>query len=350
MELLSSVRAVPASRLLAWYAEVFSLLGVPATDARIVAETLLYADLRGIDTHGVERLAMYVDRIQGGGTNPVTRLEKLADHGAVATYSANDGLGQVAAARAMDETIERARENGVSLVAVRDSNHLGALGFYAELAVPHDMIGFALSGVASTLAPVGGRRAVLGSNPCAVAIPAGPQGPLVVDMAHGATITTRLRQASVDSEEIPRGQAIDEHGHSTTDPDAALRGAILPFGGHKGFALALVLEVLSSVLTGALYSTDLPTYQEGVTQSKKVGHLLMAVQVRRFLDPEDFSARVADLLARVKSAGEEGGVRLPGERRLAEMSRRTTTGIPIAASVVRRIESIAADLGVPSPV
>lgn len=331
------------------YRESFVALGVPEADATTVADTLSFADRRGIDTHGAARLPVYAARIEGGGTRPVTDLEVLDDHGAVVTMDANDGLGQVAAASAMRTAIERAGQFGLAVTTVRGSNHLGVLSYYAELALPHDMIGFALSGVASTLAAHGGSAAVLGSNPWSIAIPASDPGPLVVDMAQGVTITPHLRAAAAAGEAIPEGWAVDEHGEPTTDPSAALRGSILPFGGHKGYALTLALEVLASVLPGAAFSTDIPSYEAGTTTAKRLGHLLLALRTDLLPDAATFADRVGALLQRVKASGPPGGVRVPGERGRRTQVTRVRDGVPVPASLVETIRGLSRRLSVFDP-
>lgn len=340
---------VDADRLHRCYQDVFQAVGVPADDARVVANTLLFADVRAIDTHGAARLPVYVERIEGGGTRPVTEFAVLADHGAIVTLDAGDGLGQVAASKAMGLALDRAAKHGIAITTVKRSNHLGVLAYYAEMALEHDMIGLAVSGVASTLAAFGGSSPVLGSNPWAIAVPGREHGPLVVDMAQGVTITPHLRSAIAAGEDIPEGWAVDESGAPTTDPAAALMGAILPFGGHKGYALTLALEVLGSILPGAAFSTDIPDYQSGVTTPKRLGHLFLSLRIDRFMETSDFEARVDDLLARVKGSGRPGVVRVPGERgRRAEQERRRD-GVPVSAPVAASIAALSRRLGVVDP-
>ena len=197
------------------------------------------------------------------------------------------------------------------------------------------MIGFALSGCAPTLAAFGGTQKVLGSNPWSLAIPAGVHPPIVVDMAQGRIITTQLREAALAGQTIPEGLALDQAGNATTDPTEALLGAILAYGEHKGYAIALVLEVLAGVLTGASYSTDLPDFDAGRTTPKQIGHLFAFIAIDRFIDPDSFRSRVDDLLHRVKKSGEN--VRIPGERRARVAAERSRNGVPVAEPVARRL-------------
>lgn len=339
---------VPAAQLEEFYARCMEALGLPTVDAATVARVLVDADLAGIDTHGAARLPAYVDRIRGGATSPTTRVTVIRDQGPVGVLDAGNGVGQVAASAAMDDAITRARRYGIGVVGVRRSNHLGALSYYAKLAMEYDMIGIAMSGVSPSLAPWGGRQALVGSNPWAVAIPCRNRAPLVVDLANGVIITDTIRAAVADGSLLPPDAALDADGNPTRDAVAAQAGSILPIGGHKGSALAIVLEVLASVLTGASYSDDIAGYHD-VRKPKDVGHLLIALAVEAFMPYDGFIARVEDFLERLATSSpraQSDAVRLPGERADRCAAERRIAGVPLPSGVERQLRRIAEELDV----
>jgi LDH2 family malate/lactate/ureidoglycolate dehydrogenase len=344
---MNATGKVALSELRSFCEEALQRLGVSAGNAAVVADNLLDANLRGIDTHGIARLPNYAARIRSGGIDPKGEVTIVSDRPSVIVLDGNQGPGQVAAARGMRMAIERARERGIASAAVRNSNHLGTLSYFALMALPEEMIGFAVSGAGPGLAPWGGAEPLLGSNPWSVAIPAGKHPPIVVDMANGVVISGKIRAAADRGEPIPGGWALDSAGRPTTDAKAAVAGSVFPFGGAKGSALTLMLEVMASVLTGAAYSTGVGDLSE-LARPQRVGHLFMALRIDHYLPPDEFRSRADDLLDKLVSSRLAEGhseIRIPGARGARMQEERTAEGIPIPAGVRDQLNKLAAELG-----
>lgn len=343
---MSMVRVEPA-RLEDLYRRVFAAVGAPDESARIVAESLLDADLAGTDTHGVARVPIYVDRVLSGGTDPSATPSMISDSGSVVVMDGNNGFGQVAAHQASVLGLERAKSHGIASVAVRRSNHLGALAYYTRMAADNDCLSFAISGVAPTLAPWGGVQALLGSNPWSVACPAGGRDPVVLDMANGVITSATPREYAILGKKLPPGAAIDSRGNETVDPQEALAGSLLPIGGHKGYALTLVWEILASVLTGAQYSTQITSFDEP-GRPKGIGHIFIVMDIARFMDPTEFGRRVEDLLDRIlESEPRDGAVlRYPGMASAMERRERERRGIPIEPHNLDRLVTACQRVGI----
>ena len=242
---------VPADKLLKFCSACFGKLGLPSQNARLTAENLIFANLRGVDSHGVIRLKIYADRLRAGGFKVDRKPQVVCEQAASAVMDAQHGVGQIAAMAAMKLAIAKAQQAAVAVVGVRNSNHFGAAAFYAMQAVGHCMIGMAATNAGPTMAPSGGREARLGNNAFAVAVPAGKYPPLVLDMATGAVAWGKIFVAQQEKRKIPTTWALDKHGVPTDDPNAAAhQGLIQPFGGYKGYGLSLLLDILTGVLSG----------------------------------------------------------------------------------------------------
>lgn len=262
---------------------------------------------------------------------------------ATALVDGDRGLGHVVAAASMDLAMERAAECGVGIVVARNSNHFGPAAYYASMAVERGMIGHVVTTTPALMVAWGGRDPVIGNNPFAYAIPAGRHPPIVVDMALSVVAKGHVREALADGEQLPAGWAVDADGEPTTDPAAALQGAVLPMAGHKGYALAVVGELLAGALPGALGSFGVARSLAMGGGSWGIGHLLMAVDVTAFRSLQDFTDDVDRVAAALKAARPGGGGReivLPGEREHALRQERRRTGIPLRPSVVEKLETL----------
>jgi LDH2 family malate/lactate/ureidoglycolate dehydrogenase len=334
--------------LFRFYVACFEGLGLAPAAADAVAAGLLDADLSATDTHGIHRLPIYAERIRTGGIAVDAEVDVVRDDGSTVLLDGNHGPGQVAATKAMQLAIERAERHGIAAVAVRRSNHLGTLAYYSKMALSHSQIGFAVTGVASSIAPWGASEALLGSNPWSWAIPARRHPPIVVDQANGIVTSTVTRNPD-SGDAIPEGVAIDSEGRPATTKRAALGGSLLPIGGHKGYGLTLVLEVLASVLPGAAYSYQVAKFDEP-GRPKSIGHFMMAIDIARFDAVQSFTDRIDDLLDHLLAAhhGEEQpGARIPGEHSAASEVERRARGVPISAGNLERALAVAESLGVP---
>jgi LDH2 family malate/lactate/ureidoglycolate dehydrogenase len=341
---------IQAANLKGYVAAVGGALGLSDEHARIMADTLVEADLRSVHTHGVNALTGYARRVQGGGANPRPNVRVVKQTMGIAVVDGDAGLGQVVAHFAMEKAIERARESGIGAVAVRNSSHFGAAAFYAAMALKHDMIGFATTSAGNRIAPIGGKTPVVGNNPLAWAIPAGQEQPFLLDMAQSVVAAGKLGMAARKGERIPFGWALDKEGRPTDDPKAGSEGLLVPIGGPKGFGLAIVMDVLSGALSGAALGRDLAkTHTPGAPS--KIGHFFLAIDVGQFSPIDEFKARIDRMIRDVKDSEKAEGTRelyLAGEIEWNAKRDRLERGIPMLTSIVDDLEKLATGLGLNS--
>src|SRR5882762_5700490 len=265
---------VPAGKLAAFCIACFEKLGLSPKNARLTAENLIFANLRGVDSHGVIRMKIYAERLRAGGFKTGARPKVVSEHESSALIDARHGVGQVAASAAMKLAIAKAEKTGAAVVSVRNSNHFGASAFYAMQALEHGMIGFASTNAGPTMAPTGGREGRLGNNAMALAVPAGEFPPVVLDMATGAVAWGKIFVAQQEKKKIPATWALDKNGVPTDDPNAAAhQGLIQPFGGYKGYGLSLLIDILTGVLSGGAFATRVRTLYQQLEIPSQVSHL-----------------------------------------------------------------------------
>lgn len=302
-------------------------LDVPASGAAVVAESLIDAELEGQAAHGLSRLPFVLDRLRAGLINPRPQMRLTSDRPAVAALDADNGLGPVAGIRAVEVATELARAVGAGVVAVRRSNHLGSLGFYLRRFTGSRFIGLAFTNTPPAIPPPGGRSPYLGTNPIAAGFPTSGE-PVIVDMATSQVARGRILKAARVGEPIPEGWALDAEGQPTTDPEAAIAGSLLPLGGDKGFALALLVEVLSGVLSAAAVGPEVAgTFMES-DQESNVGHCFVAI------DPDALAPGFPERMDRLTADIRRLGGRAPGDRRHAERTRRAAVGIDLSDELV----------------
>jgi LDH2 family malate/lactate/ureidoglycolate dehydrogenase len=346
---------IPAARLEQFCRRVLAAAGVRAADAETIADALVAADLRGTQSHGVNLLARYTRGFLGGGLNPAPACTIVREHGATAVMDGDNGLGHVVGVDAMRLALARARRHGVGVVAARNSNHFGAAAYFAMMAPPHGMIGFATTNGPAVMAPWGGRTATLCNNPISYAIPTwAGEPPIVLDMATSVVARGRVRLAAQRGERIPRGWAVGPDGDDTEDGADAIRGALLPVGGPKGSGLALVSEALAGVLPAATLTVDVArsVHLDGrAYQSQRIGHLMMAIDIAAFVPLDEFEDRMRHLVAGIRATPAASGVErilLPGEPELTRRADNLVHGIPLASPTLAQLDDLAADLGVPA--
>jgi LDH2 family malate/lactate/ureidoglycolate dehydrogenase len=333
-------RRYPAAAVRDWLAAVLASYGMPAFDAALGAEVLLDADLTGIETHGLANLGghpHYAPGLESGAVRADLAVEVLRESPVTAAWDAGRGFGPVVAHRAMATAIAKADEHGVGMVTVRDGCHLGAAGYFARMAAERGLIGMVMSHTAPSAIPPGGAAPGVGTNPLAVGAPVRGRAPFVFDMAVTAVAGTRVQVAQREGRRVPPGWIVDGEGRPTTDPtDYAgllLLGAGPAGGGHKGFGLGLVVDILSGLLSG----TGSGLFQRFGPQWR-IGYWLAAVRVDAFVDPEEFDLemlRLVDALHALPPAPGSAGVLFPGERGSASRADRAARGIPLDGAVVR---------------
>lgn len=344
---------VDAERLRAFTARAFEQAGVRTEDAAIAADVLVAADVRGVESHGVARLHHYLAHLRAGLVLPETQLQVVRELPTALTLDAGNGLGLVAAYRAMQMCMARATEYGSAAVAVHHSNHFGIAGYYAMMALSHDQIGVAMCNASPTVVPFGGRESLLGTNPIAWAIPCGAEPALVMDMATSGVSVGKIEVALRAGAPLPLGWALDEDGHPTADAAVAMRARrILPLGGlaegtgYKGYALAMVVEALTHALAGAGASRDVMGVQGRRAQPSNTGHFFAAYRVDAFRDVHDFKQDMDTLVRSLRSCPPQPGVErvlAPGEKEHLTAAQRGSAGIPLHAAVVASLRAIAAD-------
>lgn len=345
---------VSADRLWAFAAGVLGACGVPADDAGTTAHILVEADLRGVHSHGVLGLLVYVKRLRAGGVAPTASVTVAADRGATLLLDGGNGLGQVVGTAAMERAIARARETAVALVGVRNSNHLGMNGAYAMMALPHDMIGFVTNaGSGNLLAPWGGIERLLGTNPIALAVPAGEEPPPVLDMAMSQVSKGKITLAATRGESsIPAGWALDKQGRPTTDSTEALEGLLVPIGGHKGAGLSVMTGLLAGVWVGGLFGREVRELFGPPEVPQQTGHLMAAARVDAFMEPAEFKRRVDAAVRELRSSARAAGaeeILAPGERGHRLAAQRRAAGIPLDAAVARKLQDMADEVGLSEP-
>ena len=346
----------PAPALRAYMIRVLEAAGATSEDAAISADVLLSADLRGVESHGIIRLfPYYYQRLLDGLINPRPELRVVNETLATVALDGDNGLGHPTGYRAMQRCIEKAGQSGAALVTVRNSNHYGIAGYYAMQALSHDMLGLSFTNAASLVAPTYGSTAILGTNPIAVAAPAGSQQPYVLDMATSIVPIGKVTVYQKAGLPIPYGWGIDSQGLVSTDPDKVFHGgALMPLGGtdemrgYKGYGLALMVEILSAVLAGAEFGRNVDA--DPHHQLSRIGHCFIAVRVDAFRPLEEFKRDMDALIRQLKEAPKAVGqerIFIHGEKEFERAERAEREGVPVMASVVEGLIADGEAAGVP---
>ena len=344
---------VSGEELFSFIVRVLLKLGIPEEHAKIVADNLLMADLRGIESHGVQRLKRYVDGILSGGININPRIEILREGPSYALIDGDEGLGQVVGQRAMSLAIEKAKDSGIGVVAVRNSNHYGIAGYYALMAAREGMIGISMTNSRPLVAPTGGVERFLGTNPIALAAPTKDK-PFLLDMATSVVPIGKLEVYRRKNKPIPEGWAIDAGGNLTRDVEAVFNeGALLPlgglgelFGGHKGYGLSLMVDILSGILSGGTWSRHVKNTNE---KHSEVDHFFMAINIEAFTPLEEFKERMTKMIDEIKSSKKHPDferIWIHGEKGFLTQETRLKIGIPIYKKVLKELDEIADKIGV----
>ncbi len=340
--------------------QVFIKLKVPPRDAQVTTDVLVLADLRGIESHGVARLPRYVNGIKQGSIKPTDQSRIVRETKVTAVLDGGQSLGQVVGRKGMELAIKKASDTAVGVVAVRNSNHYGIAGYYSLMALEQNFIGVSMTNAAPLVVPTFGRQAVLGTNPISLTAPALGEKPFVLDMATSVVPRGKLEVLDRKGLPIPLGWAVDERGRGSSDPRAVLNamakrlgGGILPLGGegeehagHKGYGLALMVDVLCGVLSGA--ATGLLVNANDARPD--VGHFFMALDPAAFRPVDEFKRDMDRLARELKDSPKaEGQARIyvHGEKSFARMERFRKAGIPLEPKVVEALKKVGDALGVP---
>lgn len=328
----------------------FQRLGFSREDGRIAAEAIVQANLQGVDSHGISRLAVYCKRIKEGRINSKPNVSFHHPTDSILLVDGDNGLGQVVATRAIYEGIKKVEKTGVAIVSVKRSNHLGAASFYCEKACRAGLISLAFTNSPPGIPPHGGRKSFFGTNPIAIGIPNGTDVPILIDMSTSVISRGKIILAAKENCPIPSGWALNKDGQQTTNAVEALEGALLPVGGVKGSLLAMAVEIFTGVLTGAAYGPHVQSLFEDSHGRANVGHFFILIDIAPFMEPGLFYTLIQQFLQEMKEVPLIEGfqeILYPGERRKREFVKRTKEGILLPESVLHELQELAAELDVP---
>jgi ureidoglycolate dehydrogenase (NAD+) len=320
-------------------------LGLAPQDARDAARILVMGDLFGHHTHGVLRLESYGERIDNGAIRVGVPIEVESAAPALARIDGRSALGPLVGTRALEAAMDRARECGIGAAFVRNANHFGAITPYCYLAAQAGFASLIGSNASTTIAPTGGREERVGNNPLGIGVPRPGGDPIILDMAMSVVARGKIRAALKRGESIPSTWATDREGRPTSDPQAALDGFLLPFGGYKGYGLALMVDLLAGMLSGGAYLTHVRSWLDDAAEPGNLGHFFILVDCAKLGGTEWLAQRAGDFASIVHGtprADADTPVRLPGEIEMGHMARQRRDGLAIDAALVAKLEAYAA--------
>ncbi|MEM4177662.1 MAG: Ldh family oxidoreductase [Nitrososphaeria archaeon] len=328
---------------------LFEKAGLPKEDAEIVSDHLVTANLRGVDSHGVfVRVPHYLAAIKQGLINPKPNVRIVKESPSVCLIDGDNGFGPMVAMKATELAIKKAKSNGVSVVGVKNTSHVGMLARYTLKIVEEKLIGFAATSSPPIVVPWGGAKPVFGTNPFTIGFPIDEKTSIIVDMATSTVAAGKIAVYASKGEKIPSDWALDKYGKPTTDPKAFFDGGmLLPFGGYKGYSLCLSVEILAGILVGAPFSFHIP--KGWATQG---GFVVEAINIEHFRPYEEYKKDVLELVQIIKSVPLAEGfneILLPGEPEHREYLRRLQEGIPVYEDVWENVKRVAEEYNVPLP-
>ncbi len=335
--------------------QAYLKVGVPENEAEIVADLLARSDLRGVETHGVMRLPIYIQRLQKGYVRAVCKMTTVREKGSTVFLEAHGSMGHVVAHKAMERAIQKATELGIGWVSVKDSGHFGVAGLFSMMALKKDFIGYVVSNSAPMMAPWGGRERIIGNNPVSYAFPADKYPPVVLDFSCSVVSSGKLILCRKKGEKIPLGWAYDKDGLPTEDPFEGYEGggSLAPIGGYKGYGMVLVHELLTSVLTGGKWTQSIKSlYEEDKTGIQGTCHSFMAVDPDCFIGrgqfKKDMDAYVQSIKGSAKAKAAEE-ILMPGEPEFRTEKRFLKEGIPLSTNTVKELMATAEAIKIPHP-
>ena len=334
---MTDEKLIGAKPLADYCSRLFQAVGMTREDADINADNLVDADLTGVESHGVSRMPIYLKRIREGVVSPRTEVFLAQGYQASGVFDGGNGMGAPVSYRVMKKVIDKAAQYGIAFFTVKNSNHFGTAAYYAKMALEHDMIGFCATNGPARMAPWGGSEPYFGTNPFAIAIPANEERPIVADMATSVVARGKIIIAAKKNQTIPAGWALTKEGESTTDPQAALVGTVLPFGGPKGSAIALMIDVMSGILSGSRFGPHLNDMYGDFENPTFTSHTFAAIKIDAFTSAGQFKADIDQMIREIKKnrpAENVAEIFLPGEIELRKKEERHKTGIPLPKVVL----------------
>ena len=350
-----SLRRVSFDDLKNFCKQAYMKAGVPAEEAGIVADFLVRSDLRGVESHGVTRLPIYIQRLQKGYVRAKCQITAVKEKGPTALLDAHGSMGHLAAYRGMEKAIQKAEEQGIGFVSVKDSGHFGIAGLFPMMALKKGFIGYVVSNSAPMMFPWGGKQRVIGNNPLAYALPADKFQPVVLDFSLSVVSSGKLILCRKKGEKIPLGWAVDKEGVPTEDPYEGYEGggSLAPVGGHKGYGLVLVHEMLTAVLRGGKWTRNIKSlYEEDPSRIQGTCYSFMALDPECFVGREEFKKNVDRYIKSIKESAKAKGAQeilVPGEPEYRTEQKLLKEGIPLAPNTVNELSALGDSLGVPFP-
>lgn len=347
----AKVMRVSRQQLEALASRLAEAAGLTAEDARLFAHALVDADLHGISTHGLSRLSIYLHRIQLGLINPTAELRVERRRAATLALDACNGVGHVQAVKALRMLMPLAEQSGIACATIRNSQHFGALSYYCNLAPAQGFVLLATTNGEPAMSPAGGYDAFFGTNPVAASFPTGKGFPIKIDLSTSAVARGNIIAAAKKKAPIPLGWALDINGNPTTDAESALMGTVLTMAGHKGYALALMMEILSSVLSGAAIGAAVGSMYKNLDRKQDVGHFFCLLHIDAFIDREEFIHRIDATIDELKAGRKMAGVDeilVPGERSARAAIENERLGIFISPETMKELEDWCGRLNVES--
>jgi L-2-hydroxycarboxylate dehydrogenase (NAD+) len=341
-------RLFPAKRLETFITRILSALGFPEQDAAVCAARMTEADLRGVDTHGIFRLPHYCQRIRAGGINLRPQIHAVRENAVTALVDGDNGMGHLVMTYATQLAIRKASEAGLAWVGTFNGNHAGAGAVYSTMPLAHEMIGMYMTVAnGNHMPPWGGVELILGTNPISVAIPAGKEPPIALDIATTVSSMGKVKLAAQKGESIPAGWVTDRKGQPLTDPRRAHEGFLLPIGGYKGYGLNVIIGMLAGVLNGAAFGRNVVDFNKDFAARNNSGHMILAMRVDNFQSPESFKKEMDRVIREIRESERMEGVDriwLPGEMEHYKILERLEQGIPLAPAVVDQLRQLAGAL------
>ncbi|MDO6729266.1 Ldh family oxidoreductase [Marinovum sp. 2_MG-2023] len=335
---------IPAEEIETYLGDLLKHLGLSQEDAALCAADLVQTNLWGVDSHGLLRLPIYAQRLITGAVNRRPNMQRLGGRGGFEVWDGDAALGYVAGHRATDRAIELARSNGIGAVAIRNSNHFGAAGLYIKQAVDAGMVAIAMTNVIPNLVVPGGAKPITGNNPLAFGAPSGLDFPMILDISMSAVAGGKLLLAQKKGEKIPLGWATDQEGRPTDDPFVGFKGFLLPLGGHKGFGMSLMVDILCGVISGGAFQFDLKSMYSAPDAPSDTSHTFIVLDPDVFLGRAAFEDRMQSLYATLKASPmweKDSRMLLPGELEHETMCKRRRDGIPVPRALLNDIRVLA---------
>jgi LDH2 family malate/lactate/ureidoglycolate dehydrogenase len=336
---------LPESELLALATQALERGGMRQEDAALTARVLVLADLFGVRTHGISRVPQYLDRVVVGGIDPRADVQVARMAPGLSMVDGRNGIGPLIGMRALEAAMASAREVGIGAAFARGSNHFGPILPYAYLAAEQGFASIIASNATTTIAPWGGKDTRVGNNPMGIGVPNPGGDPIILDIALSVAARAKIRKLLQQGKVMPEGWATDADGKPTTDPKKGLEGFLLPVGGHKGYGLAVMVDLLAGLLSGAAFLTHVQAWDKNPGAAQNLGHVFILIDTSKLATPEVLRERMADfanILRSTPATDPAAPVMAPGDREMASLHRQRREGVVVATTDLQQVRQRAA--------